>query len=243
VSAEGVRIVSYNLHRCIGLDARKDVGRIAAVLQETNADVIALQEAEAVHRDGRLACQIEDLAQRLGMQAIHGPTIVGHQGRYGNGLLTRLPAGAPDRLDLSHRRREPRGALIVDLDVPGSGRLRVACTHLGLRAAERTAQVGALLERLDGAAPLVLIGDLNEWFPGSRLLARLARRFGAGPRPATYPSFRPLLALDRVFVTPSAALRSAHAHRSRLSRIASDHLPLVGVIDLALSGPAGAPSS
>lgn len=226
-----LRLASYNVHRCIGLDRRKDVARVAGVLREIDADVVALQEAEAIADGDGFRCQIEQLAEALGMTPVHGPTIVTHGGRYGNGLLTRHPVRSVDRLDLSHRRREPRGALLAELGLP-AGSLRVACTHLGLRSSERAAQLPLILQRLDEGQPSVLIGDFNEWFPNSRVLRELFQRFGPMPRPATYPALRPLLALDRAFVAPRDALVSVHAHRSAASRVASDHLPLVALIDV-----------
>lgn len=229
--ARRLRLVSYNVHRCIGLDGRKDIGRVASVLEEMDADVIALQEAEALTREGRVNCQIEALAARLGMEPLHGPTIVTHQGRYGNGLLTRHAIRDVIRLDLSHRRREPRGALIVRMDGEAAG-LGLACTHLGLRSGERASQVRAILERMPPSTVSVLLGDLNEWLPVSRLLRSLASRFGPMPRPATFPALHPLLALDRAYVAPRTALVSAKAHRSPASRRASDHLPLVIVVDV-----------
>jgi endonuclease/exonuclease/phosphatase family metal-dependent hydrolase len=228
-----VRVVSYNVHRCIGLDRRKDVGRVAAVLAEARPDLVAVQEAEALSVAGTLACQIEELARRLDLTPVHGPTIVSHDGRYGNGLLTRFPVVSLDRLDLSFRRREPRGALDVRLDADGHP-LRVVCTHLGLRSAERVSQLERITATIDhaGDGTLVLLGDFNEWRGSSRLLAPLRERFGAPPRPATYPSFRPLLPLDRAFVSPQPALREVSAHRSALASQASDHLPLVAVLEL-----------
>jgi endonuclease/exonuclease/phosphatase family metal-dependent hydrolase len=137
--------------------------------------------------------------------------------------------------DLSWRGREPRGAIAIDLDCGGTD-LRVVATHLGLRPAERRDQVQQLLhlfrERPDDHS--VLLGDLNEWFLWGRPLRRLHRHFKATPSIATFPSFMPVLALDRVWAHPRAMLKKVSVHRTALARRASDHLPLVA--DLELGG-------
>jgi endonuclease/exonuclease/phosphatase family metal-dependent hydrolase len=136
-------------------------------------------------------------------------------------------------VDLSWRRREPRGAIAADLDCGGRA-LRVVATHLGLRPAERREQVERLLRLFtwthDDRA--VLMGDLNEWFLWGRPLRHLHRYFDATRAIATFPARRPMLALDRVWAHPGHILRNLEAHRSALARVASDHLPLIATLEL-----------
>jgi endonuclease/exonuclease/phosphatase family metal-dependent hydrolase len=162
---------------------------------------------------------------------VAGPTLVRETGPYGNGLLTRLPVLDRRRIDLSVDSREPRGAIDVDLEVRGQ-RLRVIATHLGLRWRERRRQRTVLAGSIAGDdGPLVLLGDLNHWWP-------LAGRQELWPglvsvRPLrTYPSRLPLLPLDRVLVRPAGILREISAVRTELSICASDHLPVRAVLDL-----------
>lgn len=150
-------------------------------------------------------------------------------GHYGNVLLTSLPVLSVERLDLSVSGREPRGALNVELDNHGK-KLEVMATHLGLRPAERRAQIHALLQRLQassGEHTRALLGDLNEWFVWGRPLRWLHRYFTATPTPSTFPARWPLLALDRIWVRPREKLVRLSVPRSSLMRRASDHLPLV----------------
>jgi endonuclease/exonuclease/phosphatase family metal-dependent hydrolase len=219
-------LASYNVHRCIGVDGRHDPGRVAAVIRELEADVIGLQEVSVRPvRDGGIN-QLEHLARSLGFEAVAGPTLHHHRGHCGNALLTRWPVRVVRRIDLTIAGREPRGALDVELDRDGTA-VRVVVTHLGLFGAHRRAQVRRLLAVLgDDRRPLVLLGDVNEWFPAASVLRRLHARFGRGRSVRTFPSRRPLLALDRVWVQPRAALTAVHAHRSPLARVASDHLPV-----------------
>lgn len=225
-----LKLASYNVHSAVGRDRRCDPERILAVLREIDADVFALQEVEA-HDDG--GDMLEWLAGELGYKAIAGTTLRRHDGHFGNGLLTRCPARAIDLVDLSWRRREPRGAIAADLDC-GGRQLRVVATHLGLRPAERREQVERLLRLFswkdDDRA--VLMGDLNEWFLWGRPLRHLHRYFDETRAIATFPARRPVLALDRVWTHPGHILKDLGAHRSALARIASDHLPLVATVEI-----------
>jgi endonuclease/exonuclease/phosphatase family metal-dependent hydrolase len=225
-----VRVATYNVHRAVGTDGRTDPERILAVLREIDADVYALQEVEA-HDEG--ADMLAWLGKQLGFHSVPGTTLKRKDGHFGNGLLSRFPIRSRRLTDLSWRGREPRGAIAIDIDCSGS-ELRVVATHLGLRPAERRDQVQQLLhlfrERPDDHS--VLLGDLNEWFLWGRPLRRLHRHFRETPSPATFPSFMPVLALDRIWAHPRAMLARLLVHRTPLARRASDHLPLVAELEL-----------
>jgi endonuclease/exonuclease/phosphatase family metal-dependent hydrolase len=224
-----VVICTWNVHECVGRDGRRDPARVAAVLDQIGADVLALQEVHSDERAGGPLDQARFLGESLGMELVSGFTLERRGGRYGNLLLTRLPVRAARRHDLSVARREPRGALDVDVDVAG-GRLRIVATHLGRRAAERAAQARRLLDRVEAPGPgesLVVVGDWNEWLPWRAALRWPNQRFGALATPPTFPAWFPVLALDRGWVEPRDALASVGRHRTRLATEASDHLPLV----------------
>lgn len=228
-----VRVLSYNIHECIGTDDRQDVDRIAEVLRAADPDIIGLQEVQSRFEQAPVEDHLDRLAAALGMQAISGPTLFRAGADYGNALLCRHPVEVLHRLDLSFPGREPRGALDVVLGLP-AGRLRVIVTHLGLWPAERRFQVKRLVEALGEGEPLpvVLMGDLNEGFPLGRPARWLHRHFDRGPAPGTFPSALPLLALDRILVHPRQTLLSLRVLKTPLTRVASDHLPLQAVISL-----------
>lgn len=233
-----VVVATYNVHRCIGRDGRHDPGRTQAVLRELDADVVALQELE--WRAEAALQVLGELAHLTGYKAVAGPTLLRGDGHYGNALLTRLPLRQVHRLDLSVPDREARGAIDAVLETQ-CGPLRVLATHLGLRAGERRAQTQRLLSELDGwRMPTVLMGDLNEWFLWGRPLRRLRAHFGKTPAPTTFPARWPVFALDRIWVKPTGMLRDIRAHFSALSRAASDHLPLRGVVEYDSAGRSGA---
>lgn len=225
-----LRVATYNIHSGIGRDGRCDPARVAAVINELSADIVALQEVESRH--GELEA-LEYLSRQTGMTAVAGPTMLRKAGDYGNALLTRGGLLEVRRVDLSFPGREPRGALDVTLKIQRAP-LRVIATHLGLRPAERRRQIETLLALLDpdDPTPTVLMGDLNEWFLWGRPLRRLHAHFGETPAPATYPAGRPLFALDRLWVKPLRCLRELAVHHSLLARSASDHLPLTAIIEL-----------
>ena len=235
-----VLVATYNVHRCIGRDRRHDPDRIAEVLRELAADVVGLQEVSARPAAGAGVDQLDHLARATGLHAVAGPTLRLERGHCGNGLLSRWPIRDVRRLDLTVPGREPRGAIDADLDLDGRP-LRCLVTHLGLRGRERRVQLERLLVTLGRAVevPTVLLGDLNEWMWRARLLRRLLGDF-ASVAVRTFPADRPLLALDRVVVRPPEALGPVTAHASPLARVASDHLPVRGVVRLP---PYGASAS
>jgi endonuclease/exonuclease/phosphatase family metal-dependent hydrolase len=224
-------VASYNVHRCLGRDGRHDPGRVAKVIEELQADVIALQEVDFRYHVRRGVDQLRFLAEATGLQSVWGPVLYGPRGQYGNGVLTRHEVLAVRSIDLSVPRHQRRGALDVDLAVHGT-RVRIIAAHLGLGLNERQIQVRSLLQAIadhDGH-PLILLGDFNEWRPPSRPLRRLHRHFGRTPGVRSYPSNFPLFALDRVWVQPRSALVTVEVHTSRWARRASDHLPVRAVI-------------
>lgn len=230
MSAARITVATYNIHLGIGRDGHFDPERIAAVIEEMRADAIALQEVALCATGFNM---LEFLRDRCRLHAIAGPTLVTARGHYGNAILTRFKTLAVRQHDLTVGRREPRGALDVTLDCAGRP-LRLIATHLGLRPAERRSQIQRLLVALeaDRTVPTVLIGDLNEWFLWGRPVRWLHRHFKRTPAHATFPSGRPLFALDRVWVSPHSALQRVKAHASALARMASDHLPLTAVIEV-----------
>jgi endonuclease/exonuclease/phosphatase family metal-dependent hydrolase len=222
-------LVTYNIHGAVGSDGRLEPGRIAEVLAEIRGDVVALQEVPL--GGGGRPSVLEHLGRETGLSAAEGFTFAARDGRrLGNAVLSRYPLVAVRSIDLSFGSREPRGALDADLDCHGHP-LRVVATHLGLRPAERHEQIRRLLQAFEtDAMPVVLAGDINEWFIWGRTLRRLTSHFQKVPAPPTFPSRRPLLALDRIWIRPRQRLVQVRTHRSPLARQASDHLPLVARI-------------
>ena len=222
-------IATYNIHGAVGTDKRFMPERIATVLQETNADVIALQEVPL--GGGGFPDVHAILQQATGFEGAADLTFSVSERHFGNAVLSRYPIRATRSINLSFPDREPRGALDVDVDCHGHP-LRVVATHLGLRFAERRSQIGKLLQAFDtDRMPVILLGDINEWFVWRRSMRQLVAHFEQVPTHATFPSRYPLLALDRIWIRPRHRLVHVNAHGTALARIASDHLPLVAHLD------------
>ncbi|MCT9127818.1 endonuclease/exonuclease/phosphatase family protein [Cupriavidus gilardii] len=237
-------VASYNIHGGIGVDGRFLPKRIAGVLSELQADIVALQEVESRSTGFDMLAYLRD---ETGYHAIPGPTLTRHDGEYGNALLTRFPPSRVRQIDLSVGRHEPRGAIDATLSCPDgvhAAPLRVIATHLGLWPGERRMQVRRLLTSLaeQPGVPTVLLGDVNEWFLWGRPLRWLHAYFDGAPHVATFPSRMPVLALDRLWCCPRSVLASVSSHRSPLARIASDHLPLLARLH-ARPAVTAAPSS
>lgn len=227
-------VATYNIHTCVGVDRRYDPDRTAAVLRELGADIIGLQEVDARHRLSRHLNQWDYFAAATGLHAIAGPNVSDHRGRFGNALLTRFPVRLLQHINLSVGSYEPRGA--IDAEVLADGRkLRVVVTHLGLHASERRQQIARLLDALAQnpveADAMIIMGDLNEWRGRRGGIPALDRRLGRAPAPRTFPSWLPVLPLDRIYAGGGVNLTAMAVHRSPLARLASDHLPLCAAVD------------
>ena len=216
-------VASYNIHKGCGLDRRVKLDRIAGVLEEIDADLVGLQEV--------LHPQADALAERLGMHVAMGPTHDRTAVPYGNAVLTRFPIHRSHTFDLSWAEREPRGGIRLDLTVADE-LLHVFNVHFGLKVRERADQVKRLVREhilhADLTGPRVVIGDLNEWFPFRGPVGRALRRELRGPRiRRTHPAPLPIFPLDRIYWDRHLVSDGFHVHRSRLARVASDHLPVV----------------
>ena len=227
-SVTGATTFKVMTHNVFGLNY--DMERVASVIASEDPDIVALQEVPlggAATRDA-----LADFSAASGMRAVAGPTLDTPRRRYGNAVLSRLPVKAARTLDLSFHQREPRGALDADIEC-GATLLRVVATHLGLSATERSMQVRSLLAAFDSSElPVILLGDINEWFVRGRALRALVTHFRRAPAPRTFPTICPLFALDRIWVHPGEWLTGVRVHRTATARKASDHYPLVAELNI-----------
>ncbi len=229
-----LRVATYNIHRCIGADGRGAPDRIAAVIKHIAPDIIALQEVVSTQDgDGGM---LGYLAKQTGLVATPGLTMLEAGGHYGNALLSTVAPERVERFDISVAGREPRGILFAEFVVAGR-RLSVFATHLGLTKGERRFQIRRLLEHLMAAGenPCVVMGDCNEWNPLSGNMRLLKSSLGTSENHLTFPVKFPIFPLDRIWVTPPWAIERIEAVKDRLTRTASDHLPLV--VDFHLKTP------
>ena len=226
-------VASYNVHKCIGIDGRFDPMRIASVIAELDADVVAIQEADK--RFGRRSglLDLKALEREAGLTLIPTSHEKDGHGWHGNALFLRK-GKVRDMRRLSLPGAEPRGALVVDLDLP-MGPLRLVAAHLGLLRRSRRWQVRSILNAIEQGprVPILLVGDLNEWRPGRKSsLQELKPVFGPlSQNHFSFPSYFPFIALDRVIGSPGL-VTAMKVHDSALAKVASDHLPLKATIDI-----------
>ena len=224
--SHALRVLTYNI--CGG---SADIGRIAAVLDEIGADVVALQEV--------LATQVDALTKATGAHVVYAPARVHKKTMFGNLCLTRLPLVAHEAHHITAG-FEARSCLRVDIEHP-AGPLRMFNVHLGLGYFERMRQarmLSSIFDRERNVAPRLLVGDFNEWFHGhaSRLFhAEFGHPFGLQQRFRTHPSILPVFSLDRIYRDPEFQLDRVVVHRTALSRSASDHLPAFADLRIAPS--------
>jgi endonuclease/exonuclease/phosphatase family metal-dependent hydrolase len=228
-------VVSYNIHECVGTDGRCDPERIARIIQEFNADIVGLQEVDFSPLGEKKSYQLNYISAWTGLRAIAAPTIRRIDAEFGNALLTRPEIHTLQLHDVSFPGRQPRG--VIDAVIAFEHKtVRVLVTHLGLHARERKHQVQRLLKILNqnqGTDCTILLGDINEWRPQGFAVRMFNAKLGRGISARTFPSFYPVFALDRVWVSPRAALVEKTIPHHRLARVASDHLPIRAIIDLS----------
>jgi endonuclease/exonuclease/phosphatase family metal-dependent hydrolase len=244
----GVAIfASYNVHKCIGTDGRYDPDRIGAVIAEIRPDVIALQEVDRRFGDRAGLLDLSRVGRETGLVPV--PVSNGHSGHGWHGNVVLVREGMVQNLrQLTLPGLEPRGALVADVDLE-AGPVRVMAAHLGLLRQSRLMQVEMLLghSAIGDERPVVLMGDFNEW---RRQRRSALKPFGAGFGPlgrgvASFPSYFPVLALDRILARPQGILGQVVAHDSPLARLASDHLPVKARIRLSetIAEPAQRPGA
>ena len=228
-----LKIATYNIHRIRGMDRRTAPLRIAEVLRDIDADVVALQEVIGAGPAG--AGQAEEIGAALGMGWVM--TSVRHLRRhlFGNVVLSRFPIMHHSQYDLSWRTCEPRACQRADLDLGPNRLLHVYNVHLGTAVLERRYQAPRLASyvhdhRVKG--PKIILGDFNEWMRGlaTRTLSSLFESIDIHShlkRRRTYPGIFPVVHLDHIYYEGDVEVHGVELPRNRKALIASDHLPLV----------------
>jgi endonuclease/exonuclease/phosphatase family metal-dependent hydrolase len=231
-----LRVATYNVHGCVGMDRQRSEARVTQVIASLNVDVVGLQELDANRARSEHTDQAAAIAQQLGWHYIFHPAIRDADEQYGNAIISRFPLTRRHAIELpgegSWYCRERRIAIWADAETDLGG-ISIINTHFALGRAERFRQANFLAQEITPNEPLILLGDFNS-LPGSRsvklfatVLRDVRREVKSRRAHRTFPTRFPSVAVDHIFA--SAALRplSICSHRTNLSRIASDHFPLV----------------
>ncbi|EAR49387.1 endonuclease/exonuclease/phosphatase family protein [Oceanicola granulosus HTCC2516] len=222
-----LRLASYNIRKCLGTDRRRDPHRILQVLRQADADVVALQEV-----DMRLGPRPAALPRALvEAETDYAPlalvTSKSSLGWHGQTILLRRGLRILSEARVPLPGLEPRGAVLVEVEDPGRGPIRVVGVHLGLLRRDRLRQIRAILSalRARGPMPAAIMGDFNEWSEARGLQGFEPPWEVHTPGPS-FHARRPMLALDRIVLGPGLALQRSGVVATALSRRASDHLPI-----------------
>ena len=223
-----ILVASYNMRKAIGLDRRRKPERTLEVLNELDADVIALQEAD--RRFGsRVAALPPDLIEaHSDYKPVPFEARSGSLGWHGNALLVKKHVKVLDRALVHLPSLEPRGAVLADLRIGGTD-IRVVGMHLDLSGLWRRRQANAILDQLarrEGDPPTVLMGDLNEWSAKGGCLRDFAHTHRIAECGRSFHTRRPIAQLDRIMVGGALEIVESGAHSSEAAKRASDHLPI-----------------
>ena len=246
-SGPSITLASYNMHKAVGLDGRRDPHRILRVLQEIDADIVALQEADK-RIGGRGSTVPHELIDSHGMyKPVHFG--VRHKrvlekarkhtdrllrintrniGWHGNAILVKRHIGVLACAAIDLPMLEPRGAVMAELLV-GDRPLRVVGMHLDLSGLWRRRQMRTILqaiERRPQKMPTILMGDTNEWRTIAGCLNDLEPDFHIAPTGPSFHARHPVAQLDRIIVHSELNIEAAGVHMSAIARRASDHLPI-----------------
>jgi endonuclease/exonuclease/phosphatase family metal-dependent hydrolase len=232
-----LRIATYNIHRCRGLDGRTNPSRVADVIRAIEADVIALQEV--IGAGPQSPGHAEELGAQLGMGWVMAPTRHLRGALFGNVVLSRHPIVHHAQYDLSWKTCEPRCCQRVDIAV-GDDTLHLYNVHLGTAFLERRYQAGRLTAIVHDrriAQPKVVLGDFNEWMRGlaTTLLTERLQSIDLRShlrRRRTYPGVFPVLHLDHIYYDGHVEVVKLDLPRTRQALMASDHLPLVAELKI-----------
>ena len=234
-----IRVATYNVHGCVGTDRRRSEARVAEVIASMAADVVALQELDLGRSRSAGVDQAQLIADQLGWERLFQPAMRNEDEQYGNAIISRHPLILLQALELpgegSWYCRERRVAIWAQAET-GVGRVHIITTHFGLGRAERFRQaqfLGQSLARVPAEERLVLLGDFNS-LPGSRSVALIRNHLrsvrvllpGAGPC-RTFPTRFPSVAVDHIFVSAGLKPTKLSVQRTAVSRISSDHYPLL----------------
>ncbi|CAM3154845.1 Endonuclease [Sphingomonas antarctica] len=227
-----IKVASYNMRKGVGTDRLRRPERILDVLNEIDADVIALQEADRRFGAKEAALPPELIARCTPYRHVPLSPRDGGIGWHGNAILVRRDIEITAHAHIDLPTIEPRGAVIADLEIAGAP-FRVVGMHLDLSGLQRRRQARAIIDAVDtrDKMPVVLMGDLNEWTQTGGCLRDFAHSYRMA---ATGPSFharRPMARLDRIMVGGGLKVTQAGVHHSLKTRHASDHLPIWAVVE------------
>lgn len=218
-------------------------------IREVGADLVFLQEVQGEHREKAVRedrwpelAQYEFLADEVWKDFAYGKNAAYQHGHHGNAMLSHFPITHSRQVDISTNRMEQRGFLFCEIEVPVLGAVYGVCVHLGLTAVGRRKQLRLISDyvrrHVPDDAPLIVAGDTNDWsgVPTRKFEEDLrlvdAYESATGRKARSFPSFAPMLSLDRIYVRGLRVVEADLYSGGKWSEL-SDHAALVA--NLAVS--------
>ena len=227
-AAHAIRVMTWNIHGGIGPDRRRDLTRVAQIIRKHSPDIVALQEIDSRGRPADEQHPLAYFCAAFGEYRAEARTIIARDGHYGHAVISRWPLSNVKLHDISYGRFEKRFAIEADIETP-LGPVNLSAVHLGLWFSERRRQARQLATIAASEHKVsIMLGDFNDWPWRGPVRRALARSLPARTRHRTWPAFRPIFLLDRVYCRPAAALISSWVDPA--GRAASDHLPVIADI-------------
>lgn len=223
-----ITVASYNIRKAVGLDRRRDPERILAILNEIDADIVTLQEADRRFGSRQTCLPLPLIEEHSPYRPVALSRRTGGIGWHGNAMLAKASLTVLDAAAVPLPTLEPRGAIRADFLV-GDQRLRVVGMHLDISGIRRRQQVRAILDHVAGcgdAMPTVLMGDFNEWSASGGALREFPPDYRVLAPGRSFHTRRPVAQLDRIVVSADIPVATCGVHRSALAAKGSDHLPV-----------------
>ena len=229
-----LRVLSYNIHICIGNDGKLDAERIAETIKAQKPDLVALQEVDRKTSRVKQMDQVDELAKLTGMNAVFGKTIDIGGGDYGVAILSRFPIKDHKTTKLPNiDNREERVALETTIQLDEKTEIRFVCTHFCHQDEKRRMlqadKITELFTKDDRVT--ILAGDLNAK-PDSKTLTVFNEYWtDATNREPTFPLSVGGQKIDYIFYRPAQAFRVKET-KVIPEKVASDHFPVLSVLEM-----------
>ncbi|MBF0314845.1 MAG: endonuclease/exonuclease/phosphatase family protein [Oligoflexia bacterium] len=244
-----IKIITYNIHKGLNFNNRSFVlQEIRKAIRSLDADIVFLQEVIGSHskhqeriKDWPLLTQFEYLADTVWTHHAYGKNAVYTAGHHGNAILSKYPFIWQENINISASRLDPRGLLHGIIQLPDNKKLHLICIHCGIFERWRKKQVQKLCSRIHSHIPfedaLIIGGDFNDW--RNRVSLELKKQLNIlevfeeihGEHCRSYPSFWPLLPLDRIYVR-GVDIYEAHCFATAPWNRLSDHLALYAEVNI-----------
>ncbi|KAB7614431.1 metal-dependent hydrolase [Amylibacter sp. SFDW26] len=222
-----MKIASYNIRKCIGLDRQRNPQRVLSIIDDLSVDVIALQEADKRLGQRPTSIPFDEIRRKTNMKPVSMDKTAQSLGWHGNSILINKHANAENVEDITLPGLEPRGALMADVHVKNGNPIRIVAIHLGLLRKSRIKQLDHLQNLLakKKTLPTIIMGDFNEWSL-KKGMEPISDSFSILSPGKSFHSAIPMAQLDRFAYSNDLTVNDAGVYEKKVAKIASDHLPV-----------------